>query len=297
MKYWFRLLAWLLSILIGLMLACPFLSGVGLTLALLYAPCGDSGVTPAAFDINAWEDVTLDASAGGRFKGYFLSGENGRAVIIPPAAASGRGNALADAALLHQHGYSVFVFDSRRCAENMGPMSLGYQEVNEVADALTYVSSRPEVDPDQIGIMGFSSAGATAVMAAARFPELRAVVAMGGYGDFFPDTMGTVPSTALEAFIVNSTRIAMPWTYRFVIGSSITTLNPVGVIDEIAPRPILLIYGTEEISLPSGRAQLAAAGDNATLWLVEGAGHGNYQRIAPEAYEQRVVDFFDRALE
>jgi pimeloyl-ACP methyl ester carboxylesterase len=76
----------------------------------------------------------------------------------------------------------------------------------------------------------------------------------------------------------------------------INQLSPVDVIGDIAPRPILLIYGSQEISLPGGRRQKAAAGDNAKLWIVEGAGHGNYVDVASAEYERRVVTFFDEAL-
>jgi pimeloyl-ACP methyl ester carboxylesterase len=68
------------------------------------------------------------------------------------------------------------------------------------------------------------------------------------------------------------------------------------VIGDITPRPILLIYGTEEASLSGALEQLAAAGDNAELWVVDGADHGDYLAVAPGDYEQRVIAFFDRAL-
>ncbi|MCB0195605.1 MAG: hypothetical protein KDJ65_26885 [Anaerolineae bacterium] len=57
-----------------------------------------------------------------------------------------------------------------------------------------------------------------------------------------------------------------------------------------------MIYGSREVSLPGGVKQQSAAGDNATLWIVEGAGHGDYKFVAAEAYEAWVVEFFDGAL-
>ena len=40
----------------------------------------------------------------------------------------------------------------------------------------------------------------------------------------------------------------------------------------------------------------AAAGDNAELWVIPGAGHGNYSQVAGEEYEARVMGFFKAAL-
>jgi len=50
------------------------------------------------------------------------------------------------------------------------------------------------------------------------------------------------------------------------------------------------------VSLPGARRQQQAAGDNAQLWVVDGAGHGNYSAVAPQAYEARIISFFNKAL-
>ncbi len=276
------------------LLSLPFLLGVLSTLGLLYAPCAGDGPHPKDYGY-IWENVTLDARAGGQFRGYFIHGINGATIIVPPALAGGRGSRWPQIQLLVEHGYAVFTFESRRCA-GMGPLSLGYDEVNEVADVLDYLLSRPDVDPDRIGIYGFSSAGATSVMAAARLPEIDAVVAEGGYGDFVENALGQTTRRGVAGYIEWAYRWPFRPTYRWVIGHDLERLSPVSVIDQIAPRPILLIYGSREVSLAGGRAQLAAAGDNAELWVVEGAGHGDYLAVAPDEYEARLVGFFDGAL-
>lgn len=293
-KYWWRLLRFFLTSLGLTLLSLPALLGGLFMLALLYPPCAAGGLTPGDFGY-PWEDVTLTARAGGRFRGYFIPGHNGAAIIMPPATNSGRDGRLAEAAILARHGYAVFIFESRRCA-GMGPLSLGYREVDEVADALAYLQSRPDVNPNRIGIQGFSSAGATAVMAAARLPALRAVVAEGGYGNFAGDTFvvnhSSLPAVYFQTLFFGGARLV----YRLVTGLDISVLNPAGAIGQIAPRPVLLIYGSREVSLAGGRRQQAAAGNNATLWVVEGAGHGTYLQAAPKAYQARVVEFFNRSL-
>jgi dienelactone hydrolase len=120
---------------------------------------GEDGETPGDYG-HSWEDVTIQARAGGRFRAYFIPGTNGAAVIIPPPYGSGRGNQLHEGDVLVRHGYAVFSFESRRCA-GMGSLSLGYEEMDEVRDALDYLRARDDIDPDRIGILGFSSAGAT----------------------------------------------------------------------------------------------------------------------------------------
>ena len=276
------------------LLSLPALLGSLFMLGLLYGPCGESCLTPADYGYSA-EAITVRARSGGSFQGYFIPGANGATIIMPPPLNSGRSVRLPEAAILARHGYAIFMFESRRCA-GMGPLTLGYREVDDVADALDYLATRPDVNPNRIGIHGFSSAGATSVMAAARLPKLRAVVAEGGYGDFIQNSFNRHTDDILTVYFLTLFRWAIGETYRLVTGLDINQLSPVSVIGEIEPRPVLLIYGTRETSLAGGRQQKAAAGDNAQLWIVEGAGHGNYLSVAPEAYEERVVTFFDKAL-
>jgi len=270
----------------------PVLAGFVMTYFLLHPACGENRQTPGDYGY-AWEDVTLKARAGGQFRAYFIPGANGAAVIIPPPYGGGRGSRLHEGDVLARHGYAVFSFESRRCAD-MGALSLGYEETGEIGDALNYLRARDDIDPERIGILGFSSAGAASVMAAARFPEIRAVVAEGGYGDLAEDSikLGIAKDTLLNDLFKWSITIS----YRVISGTSIDKLSPQDHIGEIAPRPVLLIYGSRESSLGGAYKQLAAAGENATLWVVEGAGHGNYLAVAPAEYERRVVAFFDNAL-
>jgi hypothetical protein len=292
--YFFRLIGFFVVSLTVALLSLPALLGFLFTLGLLYAPCASTASTPGDYG-HSWEDITIEATTGGSFRGYFVPGTNEATVIMPPSFASGRGSRLREVDLLVDHGYNVFTYESRRCAA-MGPLSLGYKEVDEVADALAYLLTRPDVNPDRIGIHGFSSAGATAVMAAARLPALRAVVAEGGYGDFAEETLSGQAGWGALAYFKTVQGSSIKLAYRLITGLDINHLSPKDDIGQIAPRPILLIYGSREVSLVGGRNQLAAAGENVSLWIVEGASHGNYLDIAPEEYEAQLVGFFDTTL-
>ncbi|NLX09460.1 MAG: hypothetical protein GXY36_07365 [Chloroflexi bacterium] len=283
----------LLGLIVLAMIGIPACLGFVTTYTLLHPPCSASPTTPGDYG-HTWEAITLTARAtGDSIAGYFIPGSGGAAIIIPPPYAGGRGSRLHEADVLARHGYAVLTYDSRRCA-GMGALSLGYQEVDEVADALDYLRTRDDIDPGRIGLLGFSSAGATGIMAAARLPEIRAVVAEGGYGDLADGQIGIGDSGDNPLTALYKHTIAL--SYRLITGDSIDRLSPTDVIGQIAPRPILLIYGSRETSLPGARAQQTAAGANAALWVVEGAGHGNYLETAPDEYEARVIAFFDAAL-
>lgn len=257
---------------------------------LLHPLCGSTDtLTPTPLHLEGFE---LDASAGGSFKGYYIPSTNGATIIFPPAYSSTRVARWNEAQILWRHGYGVVLYEARRCA-GMGAVSLGYQEVNEIRDVIAYLQERGDVDMTRVGINGFSAGGAAAIMAAARYPELRAVVAEGGYANM----QAIIDNNSVDApFLFTFWRWSMQITYQQVTGNSIHDLDPLGAIADIAPRPILLIYGSDESSLAGAYLQLAAAGDNAELWVVEESGHGGYTHAAPNEYEQRVVAFFDRSL-
>ncbi len=287
--YWPRLLCFG-AVSLGIMLLMALLLFGFLNMwQLTHAPCTAGGGSPADYGYD-YEDISIQAREGdGTHRGYYIPSQNGANIIFPPAFSNGRDGALHEADVLARHGYGVLTYESRSCIGQIN--TLGYREVDDLAAALDWLLARPDVDPERIGVQGFSSAGASATLGAARLPALRAVVAEGGYHDLRAIAVGS-HNNRVEILVHLGAQLG----YRLTTGVNIGNVSPVSVIHQIAPRPILLIYGSEEVSLPGARQQLAAAGEGAQLWVVEGAGHGGYLYTAPEEYERRVVDFFDAAL-
>ena len=116
---------------------------------------------------------------------YYIPAETatGATVIVLPTGSAGRGDRMAEIEVYHDAGVNVLSYSSRACVGNVGS-TLGYKEAQQVSDALAYLGTRPDVDATRIAIHGFSAGGAAAIMAAAQFPTIRAVVAEGGYHDF-----------------------------------------------------------------------------------------------------------------
>ncbi len=285
-----RRISMMLSALILAILLIPVGMGV-LSMWMVTHPLCAHGRSPEDFGLTA-EDVLVPSRLGVDYPGYFFSGTNGATIIVPPAYGQDRGGLLHEVAVLVRGGYSVLTFDSRPCG-GIAPHSLGIWEAEDVVDALDYLRLRGDVDMTRVGAHGFSQAGASNLFAAARSDEIRAVVAEGGYVDYGPQTLGI--GRAQDAF---STLFGLGALlgYRASTGLDMHGLKPLDLIPAIAPRQILLVYGSFEVTL-AGARQAAALGDHVQLWEVPGATHGSYLWSAGEtAFGEHVVGFFDTAL-
>ncbi len=273
--------------LLALSIVTPLLMGVSFMAVLTRPGCGGEVVPPMPYESVTFRSREFDAPT----PAYFIPGRGVATVIVIPTGSAGRGDRMPEIAVYHAAGFNVLTYSSRVCIGNGSANTLGYKEAQQVGDALTYLSSRTDIDG--IAVHGFSAGGAAAVMAAAQFPSIQAVVAEGGYHDFAAEVDADAPNTLWFAPLF---RLGVRLGYRLTTGNDLSILSPVSVIGQIAPRPILLIYGTNEPGLPGARLQLAAAGSNAQLWEVPGAGHGNYSDVAGDEYRERVSDFMKQAL-
>jgi hypothetical protein len=282
-------------------LAAPAGVGAFLMYALLHPHCDpvSAGYSPRTFNL-AYRDINIASHLGGVYRGYFIPGTNGATIIFPPPFASNQAGMLDQASIFAQHGYNVLLFESKVCA-NKGPVSLGYLEVDDVGDVLAYLKTNPDqlsVDMTKLGLHGFSSAGATSLMAAARYPEIRAVLAEGGY-DNADEQMGVRQTQSFsERLILFGARLC----YWLSIGSDPSNLDPRAAVSKIPPRPILFVYGSIEPSLPGAKRQLAAAKaanprSFSDLWIVPGAWHGGYLNVVSrEEFARHVIPFFECSL-
>jgi fermentation-respiration switch protein FrsA (DUF1100 family) len=245
---------------------------------LLHPACPDSGTTPAGF-----QSVDLETETGLQLKGWWRPPENGIVVLILGGLGASRDSMLPAASMLVENGFGALTLDYRHCAGEIS--TLGYQETEELEAMLAYVLNQPGTA--HTAVLGFSVGGAAAVMGAARNPRIEAVIAEGNYAHL-KDEITAVPSAPLSLqWQIQRAVLAAYWLRT---GIPAADVSPIDAIPMIAPRPILFIHGQDEIGRTRGLQQFAAA-ENAELWVVPGAAHGEAIRIYPEEYENRIVSF------
>jgi hypothetical protein len=237
-----------------------------------------------------YERVTLETRDGLELAGWYVRSQNGGAVVSYPTRA---GN-LRQARMLVRHGYGVLLVDARGYDGSQGDANLfGWEGVNDVDAAVSFLSAQPDVDRARIGGIGFSVGGEVMLQAAARNANLRAVVSEGaGARSFREDLLrGARGWFSLPEALVQSAAVA-------VLTGTPPPPSLEDVMRHIAPRHALLIYGEkgQESETLNRDYYLAAAVGVAELWAVPEATHVGAIDARPAQYERRVTGFFDRWL-
>lgn len=242
--------------------------------------------TPALFGI-AYQEITLHTSDGLQLAAWYTPSPNGAVILVGHGIAGGRSATMH--ALFARHGYGVVSWDFRAHGASEGELcTVGYNEVLDVEAALQFARTQPDVQ--HIGIWGGSMGAVTAIRAAARHPDLEAVVADSAFTSLTEELNTIVYFPPLRPLI------------RFFAereaGVRLAQVSPVDDIKSISPRPIFLIQGGADTIVPPHAAErlYTAAGEPRSLWLAPGAAHLAASTVYPDEYERRVCEFFDAAL-
>jgi dipeptidyl aminopeptidase/acylaminoacyl peptidase len=288
-----RVTAALLGLLVGLVFIVSFVAYV--TAARWVHPARTTiATTPAAVGMT-YDDVKLTTEDGLRLAAWYMPSTNRAALIMLHGLGGNRANDLDLARELVDHGYGVLVPDLRAHGDSEGAVcTLGVTEVRDVRAAVRYLQEQPDVDADRIGVYGASLGGATAIMAGAEIPELRAVAT---YASF----------SSIEWVVRNqfSRLESVPdWLAPLVVGMgswqagvSASDIAPVRQIRRISPRPVMIMHGQLDqfFVVENARLLFEAAQQPKELWIDQGVGHQR-QLGTDGVYLARLLRFFDNAL-
>lgn len=251
-------------------------------------------LTPASAGLD-YRDITLISADGTTLAGWYIPSQNGAAIIVLHGYDAHRGVMLEHARILARHGYGVLLYDLRAHGDSGGEtFTYGWQDVDDVAAALEFLRAQPDIDPERIGLFGFSLGGQIVLRAAAQFPDIRAVIADGpGMVD---DRDMPPPNSLLERWRVLEEHFGFRCLEKRIDQRAPAPI--VQIIGEIAPRPLLLIATGADNGLEYRLVQHYddRAGEPKTVWRIPDASHGEGLEKHPQDYEQTMVDFFDQVL-
>jgi uncharacterized protein len=235
--------------------------------------------------------VSFVSRDGLRLVGWYVPPLGGASVIVTHGATGDRGTMLAEVRLLAKAGIGVLAFDWPGLGESEGLVRWDGQARGALVAAIDWLAARAEVDAGRIGALGFSMGGVMVAQVAAEDERIRAVVLEAPAADFRDYVR--VNSRNGGAWTEWAGRLALRGSGLLDAGSDSTA-----AIWRIAPRPVLIVGGGNDAAVP--RASLdklyGAARDPRSLWIIDGAGHGNYHAAAPGPYAATLADFFGRNL-
>ena len=240
----------------------------------------------------AHEDVSLTTSDRLTLHGWYVPSRNGAGIVDFP----GRLGTQAHARMLARHGYGVLLFDRRGEGRSEGGGNmLGWGGDKDIIAAVDWLKGRPDVDPDRIGGIGLSVGGELMLEAAAKDPDLAAVVSDGAGARHVREEKEALPGVEFWAM---SPALALLNVSVAVFADAAPPESLFDLVPRIAPRPLLFIYAPDGGNATEVLTPVFAriAGPNASLWTVPDAPHIKAIETAPAEYERRVVGFFDDAL-
>ena len=241
-----------------------------------------------------FEEISFESDTGVTLEGRFFPGEHEATVIALHGFSERQDQVLPKAEMLTEAGFNVLSYNGRHPVYGDGIYStLGVLEREDLVSAVDYlVHQRDDVDPDRIGAYGISLGGATVLLGAELDPRIRAVVAEAAFSD-----AQSVVDSSFERYIglpsfpfSQVTRAVAEWR----AGAKLVDAQPIDAIAAVDDRPILLIHGLADESVPPDHSErnLAAAGDNVEIWWVPDAGHTDAHIIAGDEYRDRLTEFF-----
>ncbi len=203
---------------------------------------------------------------------YLARGDAPKPTVLLLHGCPGLEQNLDVAAALRDRGWNALAFHYRGCWGSSGRYDLRTIG-RDVAAAVSYLHSgdHPSVDPARLAVVGHSLGGWAAVLAAATDERLRAVAVCGGVSD--------LAATALSAAEIRQeiTRFvaAEPEEFSSQRDEVAAGPQPLDVVAAIAPRPLLLVHGSDDEWVPveQARALRDRGGEPLRYVEIDGANH------------------------
>lgn len=172
-------------------------------------------------------------------------------------------------------GLAVMIFNFRGTGSSEGNLDiLGWSR--DLMAVIDYLFTVPEVDKTHLSLLGFSGGAAVSVFVASADSRISSIAACACPAEFTFLTKTDNPQSIIDHFrYIGAIRDSdfppsvKEWFDHF------TEINPVKHVGGISPRPLLVVHGNQDETVPLSHARelYNRATQPKQLVIIDGAGH------------------------
>jgi alpha-beta hydrolase superfamily lysophospholipase len=240
------------------------------------------------------ERVSFQSKSGATIRGWLVSTETNRGVVILQHGIHADKSTLVDRArLVSQAGYAVLLFDFQAHGESIGnAITFGYLESRDSQAAVDFVKKRFPGKP--VAVIGVSLGAAAAVLAKPHL-DVQALILEMMYPTIEDATKDRIQMRlgSLGRCFSPLLTLQIPW-HAGCHGEDLRPIDAVATID----TPKLFIAGTDDLDTKFSEAEqiFAGAAEPKIFVAVDGARHEDLLRFASEQYKTNVLEFLEKHL-
>jgi uncharacterized protein len=245
-----------------------------------------------------YEEMEFETADQIRLRGWWIPANNSKRTLVFLHGYSGSMDPdLKYAPALHQAGYNILMFDFRAHGRSEGKMTtLGALEIRDALAAIGYAQLRGSL---QIGLLGFSMGGRTALLTAAESgQQISAIISDGG------------PLRLSYTIVQQLKQKSIPWGVRHILawsmllGASIRsnrnlfTNDPIQIAAKLTGIPVFLIHAELDpfTNISELHSMVASIGKNAKLEVIPGVNHRETDSQDFTGYTSKIIEFFNSEL-
>jgi dipeptidyl aminopeptidase/acylaminoacyl peptidase len=284
------------GILMGLSLlsvGSPVLGEMVASMAPIYTKRED--LLPSSLGI-PYEQVAFPTSDGLVLRGWFFPSaeEKSPAILYAPATSHDQRSGLSLVLPLHKAGYSVLLFSYRGHGSSDGDrlgFTYGAIERKDIDAAVRYLYEMRGIH--RIGAIGHSAGAVSIILSGASNPHIDAIVAASPFA-----SLEEVWETSRPLFFPKPLYQLTFWLSEQRKGFSRNQVRPQDVIDEISPRPILLVHGGQDSRITREQAfrLFTRAKNPKQFWIIKDATHEGVRNPGLDTIMKNIISFFDASL-
>ena len=254
---------------------------------------GASYVLTAEEREKGFQRIAIKTSENTVISGIYHPSTNNRFLIMLPGSGANGSTVLPEAQVLASAGFGIICLDLLAYREAVAQAGEEHSPLSAVTTAIGWIRDQtPSGQKASIGIYGFSMGAALALRAMGTEPSIQAIAVAGAM------------TSLSSSLIYQAGGLQYPWRYigwlaaNAFCGVPIWHEQPEDLIDHISGRPILLISGALDSTIPPGMTDtlFKKATEPKFKVMIPNARHGGYADAAPELFSKVVVAFFEHHL-